>query len=374
MGRVTLVGSELHLPYDKPPLSKQFLGGDWDLARVALLREHEAEVSKIDLRLGVAASSLNTEQKLVELADGTDIHYDKLVIATGASARTSPWESESGIHTLRTMDDCLEMQNNLRRGGPVVIIGGGFIGSEVASTARKAGWETILVDSASHPMERVVGAACAQHFTDLHTRHGVQTHFGSGVESISGSAGDLQVTLTDGTTLRAGTVVVGIGSVPNVDWLATSGLDITNGVHCDETGRADNAVDVFVVGDVARWRDGHGPDGTRHEHWTNAVDQAKHVARHIAHGTPPDAFTPAWFAWSDQQDWKIQVIGNPPNGELTRVTGDLTNPATKALMTYADEHGRLVGAVTINWAKMAGLARRTYSAGGAASEVSPHGS
>lgn len=357
-GQIVLVGDEPELPYDKPPLSKQVLTGEWSVDDARLLTEEAAEQERIELRLGVAASRLDIARRELELADGDRLSYDTLVIATGAAARPSPWRPQSGLHVVRTLADTLDLQEDLRRDGPVVVVGGGFIGAEVAGAARSQGREVTIVDPLPSPIARVVGAEAAGYFRDLHRRHGVVGRFGAGVDQITGSAGDLALRLTDGTQLKAATVVVGIGAVPNDAWLADSGLVIDDGVLCDEYSRAVDAPEVFALGDVARWfHPGHRAH-VRVEHWTNAVEQAACVAHNIAHPDDLRPYSPVEYIWSDQYDWKIQIVGRPTIGVRLDTVGDLEVDHPRAAMLYADDDGRLCGAVTVNWPKALVKSRR----------------
>ncbi|MPZ97551.1 MAG: NAD(P)/FAD-dependent oxidoreductase, partial [Propionibacteriales bacterium] len=179
-GRVVLVGEESQLPYDKPPLSKQFLTGQWDADRVLLLTPEKAAQDDIELRLGSPATRLDVAERTVMLADGTSLSYDSAVIATGASARPSPWRADSGVHVVRTLEDSSQLHAQLADGGPVVVVGGGFIGAEVAASARGLGHEVTVVDPLPTPIGRVVGPEIGQLFTELHHRHGVATRFGVG--------------------------------------------------------------------------------------------------------------------------------------------------------------------------------------------------
>lgn len=370
-GAVTIVGAERHLPYDKPPLSKQFLGGSWSGDRLTMLTADDAAAADIDLRLGVAAARVDTASKSVTLEDGAALPYEALVIATGASARRSPWRTISGVHLLRSLDDCLAIRADFAAGGTVLVVGGGFIGGEVASTARAAGLEVVIVDPEIHPMERIVGREMARHFSALHSRHDVHTRFGSGVESITGSAGDLTVTLSDGSTLRAATAVVGIGATPNSRWLADSGMtfDAGGGLLCDADGRVEGCSDVYAVGDVASWR---GTDGVpaRAEHWTSAAEQAAHVARLVTGDDgAAGSFVPPSFVWSDQHDWKMQIVGRPETGSFDHMDGDITVHPTRAALVYSTGDGILAGVVTINWARKARAARQVYARRGRACEL-----
>ena len=357
-GRVVLVGEETQLPYDKPPLSKQFLTGQWDLDRVLLLTEEKAADDGIELRLGSAATRLDVAERTVHLADGTALEYDSAVIATGASARPSPWRPESGVHVVRTMADSRQLSEHLADGGPVVVVGGGFIGAEVAGSARGLGHEVTVVDPLPTPIGRVVGPEIGRYFTELHHRHGVETRFGVGVEAVEGRAGDLTVRLTDGSQLKAGTVVVGIGAVPNDGWLADSGLPIDNGVLCDQYSRALDAPDVFAVGDVARWFHPVHREYVRVEHWTNAVEQGVVAAHNIAHPDDLRTHHPVEYVWSDQYDWKAQIVGRPIHGTRHELVGELSGERPRAAVLYADDTGRLCGVVTVNWPKALVLSRR----------------
>ncbi|SFL31558.1 NAD(P)/FAD-dependent oxidoreductase [Geodermatophilus ruber] len=362
-GRVVLVGEEAQAPYDKPPLSKQFLAGEWDADRTLLLSEEAAERAGIELRLGVAATRLDVAGRQVLLADGSRLDYDAVVIATGAAARPSPWRPGSGVHVVRTLQDSQALQADLQHDGPVVVVGGGFIGAEVAGTARGLGREVTVVDPLPTPIGRVVGPEIGRYFTELHHRHGVSTRFGVGVEEITGSAGDLRVRLTDGTELPAGTVVVGIGAVPNDGWLADSGVPIDNGVLCDEYSRAVDAPDVYAIGDVARWFHPGHREHVRVEHWTNAVEQGMCAAHNITHPDDLRSYRPVEYVWSDQYDWKAQIVGRPTRGTRHELVGDLAGEKPRAAALYTDDTGRLCGAVTVNWPKALAQSRRLVTEG-----------
>lgn len=362
-GRIVIIGAESELPYDKPPLSKQFLAGTWPAERVALLTADQADQAGIELRLGTGAEHLAVADKQVVLADGDRIDYDVVVLATGSEARPSPWAAESGQHVLRTMGDSRALAEDLAKDGPVVVIGGGFIGAEVAATARSLGREVTIVDPLEVPIGRVLGDEIGALVTDLHNRNGVATLFGTGVESVEGRAGDLTVGLSDGHELAAATVVVGIGASPQDGWLASAGVLIDDGVICDEYCRAGGAADVFAVGDIARWMHlGHG-ETCRVEHWTNAVDQASCVAHNIAHPDDLRAYQPVDYVWSDQYDWKIQIVGRPARASHHVLLGDLGRPSNdddtvRAVALYTDGSGRLTGAAIVNWPKAMITSRR----------------
>lgn len=360
-GRIVLVGAEPELPYDRPPLSKQFLAGTWAAKRLTLLTAGAAAEAGIDLRLGVAAEHLDLAEQHVVLADGERIGYDTVVLASGSYARPAPWTVESGLHVLRNIGDSAALAADLAVAGPVVVVGGGFIGAEVAATARSLGREVTIVDPLEVPIGRVLGDEVGAWFTDLHHRHGVVTHFGTGVQSVTGRREDLTLQLTDGQHLRAATVVVGIGARPNDDWLTASGLLVDDGVVCDEYCGAVDTAGVFAVGDVARWLHLDYGETCRVEHWTNAVEQAAGVAHNIAHPDQRRPYRPVEYVWSDQYDWKVQIVGRPVSARDQHLIGDLGSADARLAALYG-ESGRLTAAVVVNWPKALVAVRKLIAA------------
>jgi phthalate 3,4-dioxygenase ferredoxin reductase subunit len=302
-GRITLVGAEPDEPYDRPPLSKQFLTGAQTEERISLLSPAEAAEAGIELRLGVAASNLDLTGAQVHLADGGRVPYDAVVVATGLSARRPQWLPASGAHVLRSIDDSRGLRTHLVPGAPVAVIGAGFIGAEAAASARAAGCEVTVIDPVEVPLERVAGATLGALLAGLHERNGVRTRFGVGVSRVSGVEGALTVGLDDGSEVAASVVVVGVGAVPNVEWLYGTGIELDDGVVCDENLRASDR-SVYAAGDVARYPHPGLGFSTRSEHWTNAADQARCVAHNIVNPTEPIAYQPGDYFWSDQYDWK----------------------------------------------------------------------
>jgi NADPH-dependent 2,4-dienoyl-CoA reductase/sulfur reductase-like enzyme len=365
-GEVVLVGEEHELPYDKPPLSKGLLAGGERSPKLSLLSAEDADTAGIELVLGKCAVHLDVAGREVVLAGGERLAFDDVVIATGARARPSPWGRPEGVHVLRSLADAAALRADLARGGPLVVIGGGFIGSEVASTARDLGLEVTVVDPEAVPMSRVLSPEIGRLFTELHECNGVRTRFGVGVEGIDGERGALRVALSDGSVLDAATVVVGIGAIPNDGWLRSSGLTVEDGLVCDQYSRAIGARRVYAVGDVACWY--HPTQGAhvRAQHWTNAVEQAACVAHNIVHPDQLRAYAPLEYIWSDQYDWKIQIAGRT-GGALEHCVVTGREPESSFAVLYGDSDRGLRGVVAVNWVRALVECRRALGAGRAVS-------
>ena len=359
---IVVVGDEPDPPYDKPPLSKQFLSGPMDAQGLLLIAPEEAEREGIDLRLGVPATGLDAAAHQVHLADGTKLHYEACVIATGAAARPSPWTAQSGTHLLRSRHDSERLAGALASHRRVAVVGGGFIGAEVASAASAKGCEVVVIDPLANPLARVVGPDLGGKLAELHGHHGVRTRFGAGVETLSGAEGDLTVELTDGEELRADIAVIGIGAVCNDSWLSGSGALLDDGVVCDEFCRVVGLDSVFACGDVARWFHPRHEELVRVEHWTNAVEQAACVAYNIVSETPRP-YQPVEYVWSDQYDVRLQVVGRPSRGVRTETIGTAESRPERMAVLYADQYGALTGAATLNWPRALVECRRLVAAG-----------
>lgn len=360
-GRIVLIDEETEWPYDKPPLSKGFLTEAETEESLALISRAEAERLDIELLLGHRAVGIDVDEQLLEIENLVPLPYDNLVIATGGRARPSPWGEGDGIHVLRTMDDARRLHNDLKPGAHLAVIGAGFIGAEVAATARAANVEVTLVDPLPYPMSRVMTPEVGDWFTRLHESHGVGTRFGLGVESVDGQHGDFRLKLTDGSELKADAVLVGIGSLANDGWLADSGLLVDNGVHSDIHCRAIDANNVYVAGDIARMTHPDKASAIRLEHWTNAVEQAQTVAHNILNPTDPQSHTAMEYVWSDQYDWKIQVAGMPSHQLDHIMIGDPFEDG-RAVALF-NEGETLHGAVIVNWPRALVEARRALISG-----------
>jgi len=305
-GPITVIGEEPHLPYDRPPLSKQFLAGTWDSQRVQLRERPRLDLLDAEWRLGVRAESLDMAAKGVQLTDGEMCSYDGLIIATGVYPRSLPGHHGlGGVHTLRTIDDAARLRSELRAHRRLVVVGAGFLGVEVAAVAREAGLRVALVDPLPTPMFRQVGHEVGERIAQIHAGHGVDVRCGTSVERLVGAADRVtHVALSEGTCLPADLVVIAIGSVPAVGWLAESGLHLTDGVDCNRYCLA--TPEIAAAGDVASWA--HDDLGQiRMEHRTNATEQAMTAARNLLGQRIP--FRPIPYFWSDQYGTKLQVFG-----------------------------------------------------------------
>ncbi|MFH8492505.1 NAD(P)/FAD-dependent oxidoreductase [Streptomyces coeruleorubidus] len=317
-GRLVVIGDELHRPYDRPPLSKEFLAGTVDEAELAL--EVDGEDLQAEWLLGVRAAGLDRTERAVRLADGREVRVDGLVIATGAAARTLPGsEGLSGVHVVRTLDDARALRAELARGGRLVVIGGGFIGAEVASTAHVLGLDVTVVEAAPTALAGPLGESMGAIVSALHADHGVRLLCGVGVKGLSGERRVDAVLLEDGRGIPADIVVVGVGARPCVEWLAGSGVELDNGVKCGADGRTGLA-GVVAVGDCANWYDPHAGAHRRVEHWTGARERPDiAVATLLAGGaTEPGAPRPPYF-WSDQYGVKIQFAGHAAGADSVTV-------------------------------------------------------
>ncbi len=344
-GPITLLGQETHRPYDRPPLSKQFLAGVADRDRVWLNRSPtELADAGIEHRRGVTATSLDLYRREVATGDGA-VPFDSLVIATGTTARRLPHDDDAPVFVLRTLDDAEALAPSLVAGARVVVVGAGFIGAEVASTAQAKGCLVTVVEAAPIPLERQLGAAMGAACASLHARNGVRLLVGTGVETIARDG----VVLSTGERIDADVIVVGIGVRPNTDWLAGSGVKVDDGIVCDHACRVlsengEPVPGVVACGDAARWRHERYGESLRIEHWTNAVEMADHAAHTLLGGT--DAFVPIPYFWSDQYGAKIQFLGRS-NGfdEVRVVDGDPTIGPGVALYRKGDA---LIGALGIS--------------------------
>jgi NADPH-dependent 2,4-dienoyl-CoA reductase/sulfur reductase-like enzyme len=345
-GRITVIGEETATPYDRPPLSKQLLSGKWEVDRTVLYRAERLAELDLDLQLGVRATGLDLRDRALELDGGRRMPFDALLVATGSSPRLLPnTPSLDGLYTLRTLEDSLAIRREFESGPRVVVVGAGFIGAEVAATARERGLEVTMIEALPVPLGRVLGEEMGALCGAIHRDHGVDLRLGVGVDGFDGDERVERVRLSDGSAVEADVVIVGVGVAPNTAWLDGSGLTIDNGVVCDATCLA--APGVSAAGDVARWPNHRFDEVARVEHWDHAIDMGAHAARRLLQSdAEATAFTPVPFFWSDQYDRKIQLAGRPrPDDEVHIATGTLEERRFAALYGRA---GKLVAVLGIN--------------------------
>ncbi|MGW4909364.1 NAD(P)/FAD-dependent oxidoreductase [Streptomyces sp. NPDC004270] len=356
-GRLVVIGEEPHRPYDRPPLSKEFLAGALGEADLAL--ERDGEELRAEWLLGARATGLDRAGRAIRLADGREVRADGVVVATGAAARTLPGtEGLAGVHVLRTLDDARALRDDLARGGRLVVIGGGFVGAEVASTAYALGLDVTVVEAAPTPLAGPLGPAMGAVVSALHADHGVRLLCGVGVKGLSGERQVAAVLLEDGRSVPADTVVVGVGARPCVEWLEGSGVALDNGVKCGADGRT-SVAGVVAVGDCANWYDPHAGGHRRVEHWTGALERpAAAVAALLAYGaTEPGVPRPPYF-WSDQYGVKIQFVGHAAGADEVTVEEGSTDE--RSFLAVYRRAGRPVAVLGMNQPRLFTRLRKQF--------------
>ncbi|WP_214408838.1 NAD(P)/FAD-dependent oxidoreductase [Sphaerisporangium fuscum] len=353
-GGLTVLGAEPHLPYDRPPLSKQVLSGTWDPDRARLRPQEILDALRAEFVLADPAVGLDVAARTVHTASGRALRADAVVIATGLRPRTLPGQAGlAGVHVLRTLEDALALRAGLLAASRLVVVGDGVLGAEVAATARDMGLDVTLAGPQQAPMALQFGPSVAESLAGLHAERGVRLRPGAGVTGLTGRDGRVTgVSLDTGEVLPADVVVVAIGADPVTDWLAGSGLRLDNGVVCDSRCRA--AEGIYAVGDVARWHHERLGVPMRLENRTNATEQALTVAANILGEDRP--YNPVPYFWTDQFDAKIQVHGVPSaDAEVTVVDGDREGRRFVALYRRG---GRVTGVLGWNMPKQTRLRRQ----------------
>jgi 3-phenylpropionate/trans-cinnamate dioxygenase ferredoxin reductase subunit len=342
-GQVVLVGEEATPPYERPPLSKELLRGEAGLER-AIVRPVDAyEAAGIELRLGTAALRVDPGSRQVELADGSSLAYDAVVVATGGRPRrlAVPGGDLESVFTLRRVEDAERIREAAQAGARAVVVGMGFVGAEVAASLVQLGVEVAAVELLT-PFAHVLGDEVAAVVTELHREHGVELHLGEAVTAFEGDRRVGRVVTSGGRSLPCDFAVVGVGIAPNVEVVAGSGVEIDNGIVVDELGRT-RADGVFAAGDVARYPDVRLGHPVRIEHWQHAIRHAQAVARAVLGKGEPYAETP-WF-WSDQYDANLQVAGLPESWDELVVRGSLED---RSFVAFYLARGRMEAAAALN--------------------------
>ncbi|MGW0734921.1 NAD(P)/FAD-dependent oxidoreductase [Streptomyces sp. NPDC002851] len=339
-GRLVIIGEEQHRPYDRPPLSKDFLVGTAAESDLTLCDDEETLELGAEWMFGVRARGLDARGRTVLLENGRTVSTDGVVIATGARARRLPGPEFRGVHTLRTLDEARALRGDLLRGPQrVVVIGGGFIGAETASSCVGLGHDVTVVEAAPLPLLPQLGSDMAAACAALHERGGARLITAAGVAALEGESRVTAVRLADGRRLPADVVVVGIGAVPNTQWLAGSTLACHDGVLCDD-GCVTALPQVVAVGDVAR------VGGSRAEHWTSATAQPRVAVRNLLAGRTVEHARPLPFFWSDQYGSRIQFAGRRREGDLPRVVEGSTEGG--GFLAVYERDGRTTAALAVD--------------------------
>ncbi|MET0900242.1 MAG: FAD-dependent oxidoreductase [Mycobacterium sp.] len=360
-GPVTIVSDEVHLPYDRPPLSKEVLRAQVDDVTLKPLEFYDE--NDITLLLGSAATTIDNDAKTVTLDNGAVLPYDDLIIATGLVPRRIPsFPDLEGVRVLRTFDESLALRKHAGEAHRAVVIGAGFIGCEVTASLRGLGVDVVLVEPQPAPLASVLGVEIGNLVARLHQAEGVDVRVGVGVSEIVGTSHVEKVILSDGSEIEADLVVVGIGSRPATDWLEGSGIAVDNGVICDNVGRT-AVPNIWALGDVASWQDALGHQA-RVEHWSNVAEQARVLVPSLMGNEPPQAVVVPYF-WSDQYDVKIQCLGEPEADDIVHVVED----DGRKFLAYYEREGALVGVVGGGVPGKVMKARAKIASGAAISEV-----
>ncbi len=345
-GTITVIGDERHMPYDRPPLSKRLLAGEWEVDRIWLRKPDDIASLDVDWRLSTRAAGLDLAEHRITLDDGQHVRFEGATLATGSRPRTLPGQDElPDLVVLRSVDDSIALRDRIAGGGKrVVVIGAGFIGLEVAATARNLGNEVLVLESAPAPLIRGLGAAMGGAIAAVHADHGVEVRCGVSIEGLQPGA----VLIDGGWHEPADVVVVGIGVSPATEWLADSGLEIRDGVVCGPDLNVGVPM-VYAAGDIVRWFNPLFEEEMRVEHWTNAAEQGALAAANLlaeATGQRTTPYAPVPFFWSDQYDRRIQFLGRASgDDDVQVVSGSVEARQFVALYGRA---GRLRGVLGLN--------------------------
>ena len=350
-GRIIIVGAENREPYDRPPLSKKVLAGEWEAERISLRKPEDLAKLNVDWKLGSAAAALDTKNRIITLVSGETISFDGLIIATGSGVRKLPNQPDwKGVHVVRTLDDSLNLRADLNPGARLVVIGAGFIGLEVAATAKARGCEVTVLEGAPAPMMRGLGAEMGQAAALVHADNGVQLRCDVKVVGlVEGSPGAVGgVALDGGEIVPADVVVVGIGVVPATQWLENTELELRDGVVCDTTLNA-GVPGMYAAGDICRWLNNLYDQEMRVEHWTTASEQGAAAASNllaVSRGEQPKPYAAVPFFWSDQFTARIQFLGRANGDEIAHVV--VGSPEERSFVALYEKDGYLKAALGVS--------------------------
>ena len=343
-GRLTLIGAEEERPYERPPLSKDYLRGEVGREKVYVHAEDFYAEQSIDLRLGRTAVDVNTSVNELTLDDGERLRYDGLLLTTGAEPRQLriPGNDLDGVHYLRSVKDSDVLRERLDRGGAVVVVGAGWIGAEVAASARQRGLEVTLIDPNQVPLERVLGIEVGSVYRDIHAGHGIQMRMATGVEAFEGDKAVERVRTSDGRELECDFVVVGVGVQPRTELAAQAGISVNDGILVDEHLQT-SAPAVFAAGDAARAEHPFYGQGIRVEHWANALHQGPAAARNML--GQADAYDRVPYFFSDQYDVGMEYSGFAHNWDRVVFRGD---PASGEFIAFWLTGDHVVAGMNVN--------------------------
>lgn len=342
-GPITIIGDEAHLPYQRPPLSKAYLSGSQEVDRVYLRAEKFYQEKEIDLKLSTRATAIDPDAKAVELEDGSKIDYDKLLISTGSRPRllSIPGSDLGGIHYLRTIDDVDGIRADMHEGANLVIVGGGYIGLEVAAVGIEQGLNVHVLEMEDRILQRVTTPTMSKYYDELHRGRGVQIHTNTGVTGFSGDA-KVQKVMCGDTEFAADMVIVGIGIVPNIELAEAAGIICDNGIVVDDHCQTSNP-DIYAAGDCTNHPNALLDRRLRLESVPNAMDQARTSASNMLGGDKSYAAIP-WF-WSDQYELKLQMVGFSADGNREVMRGDM---ASNQFAVFYLKDNTVVAADTVN--------------------------
>lgn len=343
-GRVVLIGEEPVRPYERPPLSKDYLRGEAGLESVFVHEENYYGEQGIELRLSTLVTAVDPRSSEIELESGERLGYDALLLTTGSAARrlTVPGAGLEGVRYLRDLGDSDRIRAGISDGARVVVIGAGWIGCEVAASARQLGAEVAMVETEELPLMRVLGPELGTFYRGVHSDHGVQMYFGVGVSELRGAVDVAEVVLTDGRILPADTVVAGIGVTPRIELAVQAGLTVDNGVVTDEW-LASSGPNLFAAGDVANAWHPILQRRIRLEHWSSALNQGPAAARNMLGIKTPYERIP--YFYSDQYDVSMEYSGLATEWDEVILRGD---PATREFIAFWVKDGRLAAGMNVN--------------------------
>ncbi|WP_321815358.1 MULTISPECIES: NAD(P)/FAD-dependent oxidoreductase [unclassified Paraburkholderia] len=358
-GRLVMIADETHLPYERPPLSKAVLAGEADIETVRIAKPDEFAALNVEAWQPDSATAIDRANRIVTTRSGRELKYDRLVIATGGAARKLPASVAKSAHVtyLRTLDEAMALGERLRRSQRVLVVGGGWIGLEVAATARKLGVEATVIEGAPRLCARSLPDEVSQFLLDLHRANGVDIRLNAQLVSLDDHGDGVRATFADGSTLDADFAVAGIGLAPHTAIAEAAGIEVQDGIVVDEFGQTSDS-DIFACGDVANHPNAWLKRRVRLESWANAQNQAIAAAKAVLGVKTPYAEIP-WF-WSDQYDVNLQILGEIPAGATPALRGSLEE---KRATLFFVENGHLRGVIAINSARDLKLARKWMNQG-----------